>query len=193
MPQRSASPDSSGPDGSSRAATLPDVKQLLMLSEEIENNAPYVWMDMLYKVAARHVADTATIMKDIQTDRSGKKIGTDIRNERVDREFFRTVINTSEVGLGAYMPATNLTGEALKSYPVSKGDVNKLKTQRERVVRDFGIYDRELTRLKQNKATHDAFIEASTGKKPDASRTSTGESGRGTTSPTATNPLGNQF
>jgi len=136
-------------------------------------------------------------MKDVRTDDSGKKIGMDIRNERIDKDFFRTVINTSEEGLGAYMPGDKITGEALKAYPVSRSDVNKLRVQKDRVIRDFGTYQKELNRIRQRNASYNAFIEASTGKKPNASGASTtgpgGGTTDGTTTPTTTNPLGRRL
>ena len=190
MPQRGVPAGSPGSDGTSKDATMPALELLLMPPDEIKNNAPYIWLDMLYKVAAKHIYDTAAIMKDVQTENSGKKIGTDIRNERVDKDFFRTVINTSVEGLGAYMPGDKITGEALKAYPVSKSDVRKLNEQKDRVKRDFGTYEKELNRIKQRNASYNAFIEASTGKKPNASGTSTAGTGGGTTSTTTTNPLG---
>jgi len=192
IPQRGV-PSGPGSDGTSRNAMMAAADSLLMQPDEIKNNAPYVWLDMVYKVTAKHVVDTATLMKDVQTDRSGKKIGTDIRNERVDREFFRSVINTSEEGLGAYMPGDRITGDALKAFPVSKSDVRKLKEQKDRVIRDFGVYQRELNRIKQRNASYNAFIEATTGKNPNDSGTSTTGPGGVTSSTTTTNPLGRRL
>jgi len=203
----SGSPGSPGTGGATGTTTVVPLEQLLMQPEDIQpftdkdektTSPQFVWLDMLYKVAAKHVDDTATLMKDVKTDNSGKKIGTDIRNERVDREFFRTVINTSEEGLGAYMPGDRVTGDALEAYrPVTKSEVNKLKVQKDRVIRDFGVYQRELNRIRQRQASYDAFIEASTGRKPNESGTSTtgpgGGTTGGTTSPAAANPLGRRL
>ena len=199
-------PGSSGTGGTTGTTTLVPMEQLLMQPENIQQfkdkdgkpaSPQFVWLDMLYKVTAKHVDDTATLMQNVKTDDSGKKIGTDIRNERIDREFFRTVINTSEEGLAPYMPGNRLTGEELKAYPITRSEVNKLRLQKDRVIRDFGVYQRELNRINQRKASYNAFIEASTGKKPNESGTSTvgpgGTTTGGTTTPAATNPLGRRL
>ena len=194
MATPSSLPGSSGTGSTTGTATIVPLDKLLMQPDEInkEHNAPFVWLDMVYKVAAKHVDDTATLMQDIKTENSGKKIGTDIRNERIDKDFFRDVINTSEEGLGAYMPGDRITGEELKAYPISKGDVNKLRIQKERVIRDFGVYQREINRISQRKASIDAFNEA-IGKKTNASGISTDGTGSGTTTQTTTNPLGRRL
>ena len=188
----SGPPGSRGPDGTSGTATVATLEQFKMaggmLPEDIQNNAPYEWLDRIYIVAAKHINDTATLMKDVQTDRSGDKIGRDIRNERIDKEFFRTVINTSEEGLSAYLTS-------------SKSDVRKLKDQKDRVSRALDAHQLQLNRMNQRKPTYDAFIKASTGVDPSVSGTSTGMPGSGygsgpgggTIRPATTNPLGGRL
>jgi len=149
--------------------------QLTMQADEVLNNAPYAWLEMVCIVATKHIEDTAKLMEDVKTENSGRKIGTDIRNERIDKDFFRTVVNTSEDGL--------------ISYVTSKNDQRKLKDQKDRVVRALGAYQRQLNIIGQRQVSLNAFNTA-IGKETNTSNTtSAGTTGGSTNTPT-TSPLG---
>jgi len=179
-----SSTGSSGTDGTSSTstATMVPIEKMVMQLTEVQNNGPYLWLEMIYMVAAKHISDSATLMEDVRTDGSGKVVGTTIRTERVDREFFRKVLNTSEEGLSVYL--LDEEGNARKN------DVRKLKTQKERVTSALGKYKRQENRIAERKSAHDAFVKASTGIDPNAK--TTGEGGAGTTQQRA-NPLGTGF
>lgn len=173
-----------GADGTGAAATFVPIEKMEMQLDEVTNNGPFAWLEMVYMVAAKHVADSAELMEAVRTDGSGKTVGTTIRTERVDREFFRKVLNTSEEGLSAYLMDSEGN--------VRKGDVRKLKEQKERVTRSLGAYKKQENRIAQRKSAHDAFVKATTGVDPNAART-TGELGGETTTRQTTNPLGRRF
>jgi arsenate reductase-like glutaredoxin family protein len=192
----------SSANGTSGTATMIPLEQMQMKVEEIKNKAPYEWLDRVYKVATRHIEDSAKLMENVLTANSGRVIGTDIRNERVDKEFFKTVINTSEEGLTAYISAMTSDEEMRNLMEqkdrITKNDVKKLLEQKDRVRRSLGAYQRQLTRM--SKTASDAFTKASTGVDPNASASTTsgpgsglgGGTGSGTARP-AVNPLGGQL
>ena len=173
---------SPGSDGTNGNTTMAQLNQLTLQPEEIKNNAPYAWLEMVYIVAAKHLADSAKLMEDVRTVNSGRKIGTTIREERVDREFFRKVINTSEEGLSAYMIDSD--------GKVRRSDVRKLKEQKDRVIRSLGVYKRQENLM--SNASRNAFNKAVTGVDPNATGTSTDGTGTGTTQQPS-NPLGRRL
>ena len=177
MPSASGTSGSSSTDGTSGTTTVVALDKLQMQPDEIKNNAPFEWLDRVYKVAAKHISDSAKLMESVQTENSGRKIGRDIRNERVDKEFFRKVINTSEEGLSAYL--------------TSRSDVKKLTDQKDRVISSLGTYQRQLNRM--SASAKNAFDKASTGVDPNATTSTTGGTESGTTRPATANPLGRRL
>ena len=179
----SPSTSSGGADGTSNTATMVPIEKMTMQLGEVQNNGPYLWLEMIYMVAAKHIADSSVLMESVRTENSGRVIGTTIRTERVDREFFRKVLNTSEEGLSAYL----LDEEG----NVRKNDVRKLKTQKERVASSLGKYKKQESRMGERPSSLTAFKKA-VSPNPENATTATGEAGIGTT-PQKVNPLGSGF
>jgi len=193
----SGMPGTSGADRSGATANMVPLEQLLMQPEDIQKfpdkdnddktiSPQFVWLDRVYKVATKHIADSAELMKDVQSEVSGRKIGTDIRNERIDKEFFITVVNTSEEGLTAYL--------------TSRNDQRKLVEQKDRVKRSLSAYQREISRMSRRPSSEKAFTAASTGVDPNATTATTGGlggpqgiTGSGTTRPATPSPLGGRL
>jgi hypothetical protein len=160
--------ENSGSTGESgQNSGVADINQLKMKKEEIIDEAPYAWMEMMYIVAAKHLADTVEMMEDVRTAASGKKIGEQIHNERIGLSVLKQTLNTSEEGLTAYLQ--------------SKSQIRLLLDQKNRVKRSLSQYQRMLNIISKNKSAYNAFSKALTGVDPNVSTTNT--SGAGTETP----------
>ena len=172
----SRSSGSDGEGGSNESAVVP-LDRLNMPLADVENNGPCAWLEIVYAVTTRHLADSAKLMENVRSVNSAQKIGMDMRNERVYREFFRTVINSSEENLSAYL--------------TSPRDIRKLKDQKERVAQSLGVYKRQENRIKERSSA--AFEIFSKTVDPDASPISAGGTGEGGTPRQPVNPLGRRL
>ncbi|MDR1384957.1 MAG: HEAT repeat domain-containing protein [Planctomycetaceae bacterium] len=169
--------ESSSTGESGQSSGVASINQLKMTLVEVNNDAPYEWLNMVYIVAAKHLADTAEMMEEVRTANSGKKIGEQIHDERVSLSMFKQSLNTSEEGLTAYL--------------TSKSKIRSLLEQKGRVKRSLGQYQSALKAMSKNKSAYNAFSKALTGVDPNASTTNA--SGTNTQSTQPKRSLGSGF
>ena len=72
------------------------------MSKEEVKDAPYKWLEGLYRMTTRHLEPSAKIMGEVKSMGTAERVGRELK-ERVNSEVFRTALNTSEEGLEVYL------------------------------------------------------------------------------------------